>query len=41
MFDPKIAHEITPTDILVVPPYKEIVPKQAAWIEAWNKQIGR
>lgn len=41
VFDPKIAHEITPTDILVVPPYKEIVPKQAAWIEAWNKQIGR
>ena len=40
-FDPKIAHEITPTDILVVPPYQEIVPKQGAWIEAWNKQIGR
>jgi putative spermidine/putrescine transport system substrate-binding protein len=40
-FDPKIAHEITPTDILIVPPYKEIVPKQGAWIEAWNKQVGR
>lgn len=40
-FDPKIAHEITPIGILVVPPYKEIVPKQAEWIEAWNKQIGR
>jgi putative spermidine/putrescine transport system substrate-binding protein len=40
-FDPKIAHEITPIDILVVPPYKEIVPKQGDWIEAWNKQIGR
>lgn len=40
-FDPKIAHEITPVTVLVVPPYKEIVPKQAAWIEAWNKQIGR
>ena len=40
-FDPKIAHEITPTDILVVPPYKEIMGKQGDWIEAWNKQIGR
>ena len=40
-FDPAIAHEITPTSILVVPPYKEIVPKQGAWIEAWNKAIGR
>jgi putative spermidine/putrescine transport system substrate-binding protein len=41
VFDPKIAHEITPISSLVVPPYQEIVPKQAAWIEAWNKQIGR
>src|SRR3954447_1833614 len=40
-FDPKIAHEITPTDILIVPPYKEVMPKQGDWIEAWNKQIGR
>lgn len=40
-FDPKIAHEITPISILVVPPYKDIVPKQGAWIEAWNKEIGR
>jgi putative spermidine/putrescine transport system substrate-binding protein len=38
---PAVAHEITPADVLIIPPYKEIVPKQGAWIEAWNKQIGR
>ena len=38
---PAVAHEITPADALIIPPYKEIVPKQGAWIEAWNKQIGR
>ena len=39
--DPSVAHEITPTDILIVPPYKQVVPKLGAWLEAWNKQIGR
>lgn len=40
-FDPKIANEITPTSILVFPPYKEIGTLQGAWIEKWNKEIGR
>jgi len=40
-FDPKIADEITPTSILVFPPYKEIGTLQSAWIEKWNKEIGR
>ncbi|MBV8912632.1 MAG: extracellular solute-binding protein [Acetobacteraceae bacterium] len=40
-FDPQAEPEITPTDILIVPPYKEITSKQGAWVEAWNKQIGR
>lgn len=40
-FDPKVANEITPTSILIFPPYKEIGAKQAAWVEAWDKQIGR
>ncbi len=40
-FDPKIADEITPTSILVFPPYKEIGALQGAWIEKWNKEIGR
>jgi putative spermidine/putrescine transport system substrate-binding protein len=40
-FDAKIAHEITPTSILVFPPYKEIGALQSAWIEKWNKEIGR
>ena len=39
--DPKVAHEITPISALIIPPYKEIADKQGAWIEAWNKQIGR
>ncbi len=39
--DPSVAHEITPTDILVVPPYKQIVPKLGAWLEAWNEKIGQ
>ena len=39
--DASVANEITPTDILIVPPYKQIVPKLSAWIETWNKQIGR
>jgi putative spermidine/putrescine transport system substrate-binding protein len=40
-FDPKIANEITPTKILIFPPYKEIGTLQGAWIEKWNKEIGR
>ena len=40
-FDPKVANEITPTSILVFPPYKEIGSLQGAWIEKWNKEIGR
>jgi putative spermidine/putrescine transport system substrate-binding protein len=40
-FDPKVANEITPTSILVFPPYKQIGALQGAWIEKWNKEIGR
>ena len=40
-FDPSIQHEITPASILMVPPSQDIVPKEGAWLETWNKQIGR
>ncbi|MGY2049742.1 extracellular solute-binding protein [Methylobacterium sp. JK268] len=40
-FDPKIAHEITPPDRLIFPPYQEIPPRQAKWVETWNKEVGR
>ncbi len=38
---PAVIDEITPANILVIPPYKQVVPKQGAWLEAWNKFIGR
>lgn len=38
---PEVAGEITPASVLVIPPYKQVVPKQGAWLEAWNKFIGR
>jgi putative spermidine/putrescine transport system substrate-binding protein len=41
VIDPKVAHEITPTSILIFPPYKKIGELQGAWIEQWNKEIGR
>ncbi len=41
VFDPKIVNEITPTSILIFPPYKQIGTLQSAWIETWNKEIGR
>lgn len=41
VFDPKIAHEITPAALLIFPPYKEVVPLQTKWLETWNKEIGR
>jgi putative spermidine/putrescine transport system substrate-binding protein len=40
-FDPKIAHEITDTSLLVFPPFKDVVSRQAQWVETWNKEIGR
>jgi putative spermidine/putrescine transport system substrate-binding protein len=40
-FDAKIAPEITPTQLLVFPPYKQIGTLQGAWIERWNKEIGQ
>ena len=41
VFDPKIAHEITPASELVFPPYLKVVPLQNKWLETWNKEIGR
>jgi putative spermidine/putrescine transport system substrate-binding protein len=41
VFDPKVVNEITPTSILVFPPYKQIGTLQSDWIERWNKEIGR
>lgn len=41
VFDPKVAHEITPTSELIFPPYKEIGALQGQWIEQWDKEIGR
>lgn len=40
-FDPKVEHEITRFDQIVIPPFKEIGKRQNQWIDAWNKQIGR
>lgn len=39
--DPKVADEITPTADLVFPPYKQIGSLQGAWVERWDKEIGR
>jgi putative spermidine/putrescine transport system substrate-binding protein len=41
VFDPAIAHEITPMSALIFPPYKEIGQRQSQWVETWNKEIGR
>jgi len=41
VIDPKVADEITPTSRLIFPPYKRIGELQGAWIEQWNKEIGR
>lgn len=41
VFDPKIAHEITPVERLIFPPFQDIPPRQSQWVETWNKQIGR
>ena len=40
-FDPSIKGEITPAAALLVPPSQEIVPKEGAWLETWDEQIGR
>ena len=40
-FDPAVAHEITRYDELVFPPFEEMAKVQGAWIETWNKEIGR
>lgn len=40
-FDPKVAHQITKFDELALPPFVEITKVQSAWIEEWNKRIGR
>lgn len=40
-FDPKVAHQITRFDELVFPPFQDIPSRQSAWIETWNKEIGR
>ncbi|MBV9863342.1 MAG: hypothetical protein JO267_14485 [Alphaproteobacteria bacterium] len=41
VIDPKVQHEITPMSQLIFPPFKEVAVRQAKWIEAWNKEIGR
>lgn len=40
-FDPKVAHQITRFDELIFPPFQDIPSRQSAWIETWNKEIGR
>jgi putative spermidine/putrescine transport system substrate-binding protein len=40
-FDEKVKHEITRFDELIFPPFREIIKRQAGWIETWNKEIGR
>ena len=40
-FNPAVAHQITKFDQLAFPPFVEINKAQGAWVETWNKQIGR
>lgn len=40
-FDPAVAHQITRFNELSLPPFAEIAKVQPAWIEQWNKTIGR
>ncbi len=41
VYDPKVAHEITKIDEIIIPPFKDLPPRQANWLEQWNKTIGR
>lgn len=41
VIDPKVAGEITPDNVLIFPPYREIAARQVRWLETWNKQVGR
>ena len=41
-FDPKVEPQITKFSELRFPPFKDITAeRQAKWLEAWNRQIGR
>lgn len=35
-----IQGRITRMDEIVVPPYEQIAPKVASWVERWNKEVG-
>jgi putative spermidine/putrescine transport system substrate-binding protein len=41
VFDPAAAPMITKYEDLAIPSYRDINRSREAWIEAWNKQIGR
>ncbi|MDE1991201.1 MAG: extracellular solute-binding protein [Rhizobiaceae bacterium] len=41
VFDPAVEPTITKYENLAIPSYRDINKSREAWIEAWNKQIGR
>lgn len=40
-YDSAVAHQITKIDEIIIPPFKELPPRQASWLEQWNKEIGQ
>jgi putative spermidine/putrescine transport system substrate-binding protein len=41
VYDPAVAQEITKIDEIIIPPFKDLPPRQAKWLEQWNKELGR
>ncbi|MBO1074580.1 extracellular solute-binding protein [Roseomonas marmotae] len=41
VYPPELAARITPWQEAALPPYAEIAEKRAAWVDRWNREIGR
>ena len=41
VYDKAVAHQITKIDEIIIPPFAELPPRQAKWLEQWNKEIRR
>jgi putative spermidine/putrescine transport system substrate-binding protein len=41
VYPPELAQRITPWQQAAFPPYAEIAAKRAAWVDRWNREIGR
>lgn len=41
VFDENVRHQVTKISELIFPPFREIPPRLAKWVERWNKEIGR